>query len=114
MHISRTLTALAAAGTLTAAAAVVPAGASVRASAAASATVTLKNMSFKPRRVTIGRGGTVRWVWRDGSTPHNVTGRGFKSRTMARGSFRHRFTRRGTFRYRCTIHPGMTGTVVVR
>ena len=81
---------------------------------AASATVTLKNISFKPRRVVIGRGGTVRWVWRDGSTSHNVTGSGYRSRTISKGSFSHRFTRKGTFKYRCTIHPGMNGTVVVR
>ncbi len=91
-----------------------PAGASGQATAAATTTVTLKNIKFNPRKVTINRGGTVRWVWRDGSIAHNVTGPGFKTRTFSRGSFSHRFTRKGTFRYRCTIHPGMTGTVVVR
>ncbi|MDX6639616.1 MAG: hypothetical protein QOF12_627 [Solirubrobacteraceae bacterium] len=93
-----------------------PAGASgqATATAAATTTVTLKNIKFNPRKVTINRGGTVRWVWRDGSIAHNVTGPGVKTKTFSKGSVSHRFTRKGTFRYRCTIHPGMTGTVVVR
>lgn len=111
MNITRALP-LAAAAALAVAA--LPAGAAPTAVTSASATVTLKGIAFKPRKVTINRGGTVRWLWRDGSVAHNVVGSGFKSRTQSRGSFSHRFTRRGTFRYRCTLHPGMTGTVVVR
>jgi plastocyanin len=81
---------------------------------ASTTTVVLKHTAFTPRKVTIARGGTVRWVWRDGATPHNVTGKGYHSRTITKGSFSHRFTRAGRFTYRCTIHPGMNGTVVVR
>lgn len=82
--------------------------------AAATTTVVLKHISFTPRTVTIHRGGTVRWVWRDGSVSHNVTGKGFHSRSISKGSFRHTFRSEGKFRYRCTIHAGMTGTVIVR
>ena len=79
-------------------------------------TVTLKNIRFNPPALTIKRGDTVTWLWRDGSTRHNVTGSGFKSRTMSKGSFTVRFTRKGTFNYRCTIHVslGMQGKIVVR
>ncbi|MCW2968841.1 MAG: amidase [Solirubrobacteraceae bacterium] len=114
MSLNRKLTGLAVAATLVGSAvSVLPAGATGRATAASSATVTLKNIKFHAAKVTIARGGTVHWVWHDGSTPHNVTGPGFHSRTITRGSFSHRFTHSGTFHYRCTIHPGMNGTVVV-
>ena len=94
--------------------AVLTAGALVAPAAATAAkTVTLKDIAFHPATVKIGKGGTVRWVWHDGSTQHNVTFSGFHSRTQSSGSYSHRFTRRGTFRYRCTIHPGMNGKVVV-
>ncbi len=78
--------------------------------------VTLKNIRFHPATLTIKRGDTVTWQWRDAPTEHNVTGPGFKSRTMAKGSFTVRFTRKGTFNYHCTIHVslGMRGKIVVR
>ncbi len=86
------------------------------AGAASTRTVTLKNIRFHPSSLSIKRGDTVRWVWQDGPIEHNVTGSGFKSKTMAKGSFSVRFTRKGTFNYRCTIHgkEGMTGKIVVR
>lgn len=91
------------------------AGGGSRAKAAASATVTLKDISFKKSRVTITRGSRVTWVWKDGDTPHNVTSRKFKSSTTKhRGRYTVRFTRKGVYTYHCTIHPGMNGTVVVR
>lgn len=84
--------------------------------AAGNHAVTLKNIRFHPGTLNIKRGDTVTWLWRDGSTAHNVTGSTFKSRTMSKGSFTVRFTRRGTFNYHCTIHVslGMRGTIVVR
>ncbi len=101
-----------------AAAAVVPAAASGGggARAAGTHTVTLHEFRFHPSNLTIRRGETVKWVWRDGGTEHNVTGSGFHSRTQGSGSFSVRFNRRGTFRYRCTIHEseGMRGKVIVR
>jgi plastocyanin len=83
--------------------------------AAANHVVTLKSIRFHPAALSVKRGDTVTWVWRDGPTAHNVTGSGFKSKTMAKGSFKVRFTRKGTFNYRCTIHSsqGMVGKVVV-
>jgi plastocyanin len=86
-----------------------------QAHSARSHTVVLKNIRFNPSALSINRGDSVTWVWRDGSTEHNVTGHGFRSRTQTRGSFTVRFTRAGTYSYRCTIHvaEGMTGKVVV-
>lgn len=78
-------------------------------------TVVLKNIRFNPATLSIRRGDTVTWIWSDGSTRHNVTGGGFRSRTMSHGSFSVRFTRKGTFSYRCTIRAslGMRGKIVV-
>jgi len=65
--------------------------------------------------LSITRGDTVSWLWEDRGTEHNVTGSGFKSKTMTKGSFSVRFTKAGTFNYRCTIHAaeGMKGKIVV-
>jgi plastocyanin len=98
-----------------AAVAIVPASALGGAHAASTHTVTLKNIMFHPGNLSINRGDSVTWLWRDGSIKHNVTGSGFHSRTQASGSFTVRFTHSGTFKYRCTIHvsQGMKGTIVV-
>lgn len=84
--------------------------------AARTHTVVLKNLRFNPSTVTIKRGESVTWVWRDGGIKHNVTGHGFHSRTQSHGTFTVRFTHDGTFRYHCTIHVsmGMVGKVIVR
>ena len=77
--------------------------------------VVIRGYAFHPARLTIGRGDSVTWLWRDGSIPHNVTASGFRgSPTKAGGSFTVRFSRRGTFAYTCTIHPWMDGRIVVR
>lgn len=97
-----------------AAAALVPAIAFGGARAAATHTAVLKELRFHPSTLTIRRGDSVRWLWRD-SEEHNVTFRSTHSRTQTSGSFTVRFTRSGTFSYRCTIHEaeGMRGKVVV-
>lgn len=77
--------------------------------------VVLKNIRFHPGTLSIKRGDTVSWLWEDKGTEHNVTGSGFKSKTMTKGSFSVRFTKAGTFNYHCTIHvsEGMRGKIVV-
>jgi plastocyanin len=79
--------------------------------------VTIKDIDFSAKVVRIHRSDTVRWLFRDGATPHNVTSRGrprFRSSVSRQGgSYSVRFDRRGTYRYVCTIHPSMTGRVVV-
>lgn len=85
---------------------------------AATKTVVLKDIEFKPATRSVKRGEQVTWSWRDGDTPHNVASRGSKkfksSPTKTQGTYRVRFTRKGTYRYVCTIHPGMAGKVVVK
>ena len=84
-----------------------------RAHAASTTTVTLKDISFKRSTVRIARGASVKWLWKDGDTPHNVTFKTKHSKTQKKGSYSLRFSRVGTFTYQCTIHPGMNGKVVV-
>ena len=83
------------------------------AGAASGTHVTIRNFSFTPKTLSIHRGQSVTWVWSSGSTAHNVTGSHLHSRTQSHGSYTVRFTRAGTYSYHCTIHPFMTGKVVV-
>ncbi len=94
----------------------IPALASSDGHVAATHSVVLKDIRFHPGTLSIKRGDTVQWLWQDKGTEHNVTGSGFKSKTMTKGSFSVRFTKAGTFNYHCTIHvsEGMKGSIVVR
>jgi plastocyanin len=98
-----------------AAASAIPAAAFGGAHAAAKHTVTLKELRFHPGTLTIKRGDSVTWVWRE-RNEHDVTFRSFHSRTQESGSYTLRFSHSGTFNYRCTIHvsEGMVGRVIVR
>jgi plastocyanin len=80
---------------------------------APAATVTLKNIAFEPKSVSIKTGDTVEWKWDDGAIAHNVVGPDFKSPTQTKGTFRHTFTSAGSVKFDCTLHPGMSGTVEV-
>ena len=84
---------------------------------AATKTVTVGDSFFKAKSVTVGKGTTVRWVWR-GKLIHNVTVKSgpvrFHSAAKAAGSYSKRLARAGTYRIVCTIHPGMTMTLHVR
>lgn len=97
------------------AAALAGAGSAPAARVAQDHTVVLKYTRFHPATLSIHRGDSVTWLWRDGGIRHNVTAASFRSRTQATGSFTVRFERAGTFDYRCTIHAaeGMKGKVVV-
>jgi amicyanin len=80
------------------------------------AAVKIDNFSFAPQALTIPVGTTVTWINRD-DIPHTaVSTEGvFKSKVMDTDEkFSYTFTRAGTYSYYCTIHPKMTGKVVVR
>ncbi len=107
---------LAALATLAAAIAVaLPTAAFGGAHAARRFTVILHEIRFHPSTLKIRRGDSVTWVWRD-EVEHNVTFRGFHSRTQEHGTYTVRFNRAGTYNYHCTIHvlEGMRGRIVVR
>ena len=79
-------------------------------------TVAMRDNFFSPGRDTVAVGGTVTWT-NNGSNPHTSTGQNnvWDSGALNPGqSFSRQFPQAGAFPYECTIHPGMSGTVVVR
>jgi len=78
--------------------------------------VSIANMSFSSDQITVVKGATVTWTNND-STAHTVTsdsGSELGSGNIQPGStYTHAFNQTGTFKYHCSIHPTMTGTVVV-
>ena len=84
--------------------------------AAASAEVKIDNFSFGPQTVTVPVGAMVTWTNHD-DIPHTVvsTDGVFKSKVRDTDEkFAYTFTKAGTYPYYCTIHPKMTGKVVVQ
>ena len=79
--------------------------------------VALKDIAFHPSTVNAKVGQTIVWTNKD-STDHNVTaesGATFKSSDFGQGgTYSTKVTKVGTITYECTIHPGMTGVVVVK
>ena len=84
--------------------------------APAPAAIVLKSFHFSPAELSVPLGTTVSWTNRD-EEPHTIASvdGAFRSGALdADEVFRYTFTRAGTYRYVCTIHPQMTGTIVVR
>lgn len=83
---------------------------------AATAEVKIDNFSFGPQTITVSAGTTVTWTNRD-DIPHTVvsTDGVFKSKVRDTDEkFSFTFDKAGTYPYYCTIHPKMTGKVVVQ
>jgi len=83
---------------------------------AASAEVKIDNFSFGPQTVTVPVGATVTWTNHD-DIPHTVvsTDGVFKSKVRDTDEkFSYTFTEAGTYPYYCSVHPRMTGQVVVQ
>ena len=78
--------------------------------------VKIDNFSFGPQTLTVPIGATVTWTNRD-DIPHTVvsTDGVFKSKVRDTDeSFSFTFTKAGTYPYFCSVHPKMTGEVVVK
>ena len=76
--------------------------------------VFMQNLSFVPETRTVTVGTTVVWINKD-DVLHNVTSTEFQSsQNLARGANHSvTFNEVGSYDYECTLHPGMTGTIVV-
>jgi plastocyanin len=86
--------------------------------AATTAEVKIDNFSFSPTTITVAVGTTVTWTNHD-DIPHTVVSsddsKALKSKVMDTDEkFSFTFTKPGTFPYFCSVHPKMTGTVVVQ
>ena len=83
---------------------------------AVNAEVKIDNFSFGPETLTVPVGATVTWVNRD-DIPHTVvsTDGVFKSKVRDTDEkFSYTFVKAGTYPYYCSVHPKMTGKVVVQ
>ncbi|HEY6748582.1 MAG TPA: plastocyanin/azurin family copper-binding protein [Mycobacteriales bacterium] len=93
-----------------------PSAPSGSAPAGGGSTVVIDNFMFMPATLTVPVGTTVTWKF-DDSTDHTVTAddKSFSSPPTSGGrTFTHTFSTAGTVKYHCSIHPFMTGTIVVR
>ena len=82
---------------------------------AADATVTIDNFTFEPQRLTVRAGTTVTWVNQD-DIPHALASNAkiFKSKALdTDDKFLFTFATPGVYDYFCSMHPHMTGTIVV-
>ena len=82
---------------------------------AAARDVAIDNFSFTPASLSVPAGTTVRWTNHD-DIPHTIVceDRTFKSPVLdTDGVFSRQFTSAGIVKYFCSIHPRMTGSVVV-
>lgn len=78
--------------------------------------VKIDNFSFSPADLTVPAGTTVTWTNRD-DIPHTVrsTDDVFKSKVLDTDEkFSFTFSKPGTYAYFCSIHPKMTGKVIVQ
>jgi plastocyanin len=83
---------------------------------ASKAEVVIDNFSFSPKTFTVPAGATVTWTNHD-NVPHVVTSADDqfkKSLVLKTGQrFSNTFATAGSYSYFCSIHPRMTGKIIV-
>ena len=87
------------------------------ASAAHAATIEVKiaNFTFTPKQIVVKAGDTVTWINED-DIPHTVASKTplFRSKPLdSDDKFSFTFATPGTYVYFCSLHPMMTGSIVV-
>ena len=78
--------------------------------------VKITNFNFTPPALTVHAGTKVTWVNED-DVPHTVTSpeKTFKSRALDTDeAFTYTFSTPGTYTYFCSVHPHMTGKIIVQ
>ncbi len=84
--------------------------------APAGPTVKIDNFVFGPETLTVAVGTTVTWINQD-DIPHTVVAndKSFKSKVLDSDErFSFTFTKPGEYGYFCSLHPHMTGKVIVK
>jgi plastocyanin len=86
----------------------------VTAARAEDAHVSIDNFTFNPQQLTVKAGTKVTFTNHD-DIPHTVVSlQNFKSKVLDTDQeFAFTFTTPGTYKYFCSLHPHMTGTIVV-
>lgn len=92
-------------------------GVGVETSTGVEVNASIENYAFAPTELRVNQGDTVVWANFD-SAPHTVTSTDatgeLDSQTLPIGAkYAHTFNTKGTYTYNCTLHPAMTGTVIV-
>ena len=90
-------------------------GQSVAAASPATVDVKIDNFSFSPPTITVKAGTQITWTNAD-DISHNVVSNdhSFKSKVLDTDEkFTYTADKPGTYTYYCSIHPKMTGKVVV-
>ncbi len=90
--------------------------ASAESTSSAAGAVKIDNFSFTPTTLTVPVGTSVTWTNAD-DIPHTVVSddKSFKSKALdTDDKFSYMFTKPGTYSYFCSLHPKMTGKVVVQ
>jgi plastocyanin len=84
---------------------------------ASTAKVVIDNFGFSPKTFTVPAGATVTWTNHD-DVPHvvaSINNQFEKSLALKAGqSFSNTFATAGTYSYFCSIHPRMTGKIIVK
>jgi len=80
--------------------------------------ISISNFTFAPATVEVPVGTTLRWV-NDDDVPHTVLGsdKGSVIRSPAldtNDGYSVVLSQPGTYHYFCSLHPHMTGTVIVK
>ena len=78
--------------------------------------VSIDNFSFAPMEMTISAGSQVTWINKD-DVPHTVVSvdHQFKSKALDTDEkFSFTFQNPGTYEYFCSVHPKMTGKIIVK
>ncbi|HZT13144.1 MAG TPA: cupredoxin family copper-binding protein [Candidatus Baltobacteraceae bacterium] len=78
--------------------------------------VTISDFAYKPEKLTVAVGDTVRFENKD-DVGHTVTAKdgSFDSQNIDTGkSWTYTFSTAGTYEYFCTVHPSMKGSVTAQ
>jgi plastocyanin len=78
--------------------------------------VRVDNFTFSPEVVTVPVDSTITWTNKD-DVPHVIasTNATFRSKGLDTDDhYSFTFTQRGTYSYYCSIHPKMTGKIIVQ
>ena len=77
-------------------------------------TITIKDFAFNPATLTVKQGIKVTWTNEDSMT-HKIKSDTFNSQDLNQGDkFEFTFNNKGSFDYSCSIHPSMTGKIIVQ
>ena len=78
--------------------------------------VSIDNFMFTPMELTIAPGAQVTWVNKD-DVPHTIVSVDHKFKSQALDTdekFSFTFRDPGTYEYFCSVHPKMTGKIIVK